>query len=339
MTMQNGDKWLQSEKERMEKDFKADVAPTPVKLTVREFMGKFSYMKRTPYLASHVRNKLDELDLVMNPDFMNVYIDAEISIQLESVPDGPDADQKSDPTPRIGMLEAANNEPTCVNPQDEVSVATTLMQLHGYSQLPVMPTKYRLEGIISWESIGARLSHGNERKSVKDFMEPAIEIPITTPMFDAINTIVEHGYVLVRGDKNAITGIITASDLSNQFKSMTGPFILIGEIEEHLRRLIHRKFTLEELKCSASGDSGNDDISGAADLTFGNYCHLLQNPDNWQKLNLNIDRAAFNKRLERVREIRNDVMHFNPEGLDDSDNMELLDMARFFQNLVRMGAM
>ena len=339
MTMQNGDKWLQAEKERMEQERQAGVAPTPVKLTARELTAKFGFLRRKHWLVSHVRNKLDELDLVMNPDFSSVHIGTEILIQWESGSDALDTDQKSDPTPRIGVLEAANNEPTCVNPQDEISIATTLMQLYGYSQLPVMPTKYKLDGIISWESIGARLSHGNELKSVKDFMEPAIEIPITTPMFDAINTIVEHGYVLVRGDKNAITGIITASDLSNQFKSMTGPFILIGEIEEHLRRLIHRKFTLEELKCSASGDSSNDDISGAADLTFGNYCHLLQNRDNWRKLNLNIDRAVFNERLERVREIRNDVMHFNPEGLDDSDTMELLDMARFFQNLVRMGAM
>ena len=336
MTMENGDRWLQAEKERMEQERQAGVAPMPVKLTARELAARFGFVRRKNWLVSHVRNKLDELDFVMNPDFGNVHIDTQISIQWESGSDSLDADQKSDATPRIGLLEAANNKPTGVNPQDEISVATTLMQLHDYSQLPVMPTKYKLDGIISWESIGARLSHGNERKSVKDFMEPAIEIPITTPMFDAINTIVEHGYVLVRGDKNAITGIITASDLSNQFKSMTGPFILIGEIEEHLRRLIHRKFTLDELKDSSLRPKN---IYGAADLTFGDYCQLLGKSDNWQKLDLNIDRAAFTKRLERVRDIRNDVMHFNPEGLDDSDTMELIDMARFFQNLVRMGAM
>ena len=338
MTMQNGDRWLRTEKARMEQERQDGVVPTPIKLSARELAAKFGFMRRKKWFVSHVRNKIDELDLVMNPDFGNVHIDTRISIQWESDSDSLVTDQKSDPTPRIGLLEAANKEPTFVNPSDNIRVATTLMQLHDYSQLPVVTSRHSLKGIISWKSIGARLSHGNGCELVEDCMETANEIPITTPMFDAINTIVEHGYVLVRDDRNAITGIITASDLSSQFKTMTGPFILIGEIEEHLRRLIHRKFTLEKLKNSASDDPGLADITGAADLTFGNYCRLLQNPDNWRNLNLNIDRAAFTKRLDRVRYIRNDVMHFNPEGLDDSDTMELLDMARFFQNLVRMGA-
>ena len=336
MTMQNGGIWLRAEKERMEQERQAGVAPTPVKLTARELTAKFGFMRRKHWLVNHVRNKLDELELVMNPDFSNVHIDTEISIQWESE-DGLEPRQKSDPTPQIGVLEAAKKEPTCVKPNNPISLATTLMQLYDYSQLPVMTSKHSLKGIISWKSIGARFSHGKANGTVQDFMdEQAIEIPITTPMFDAINTIVEHGYVLVRGDENTISGIVTASDLSSQFKAMTGPFILIGEIEAHLRRLIHGKFNLTELKKAADRP---EDINGGADLTFGGYCKLLQNHDNWRKLDLKIDCGAFTKRLGRVREIRNDVMHFNPEGLDDSDTMELLDMARFFQSLVRMGAM
>ena len=338
MTMESGDAWLQTVRARLDEEIQKGAAPMAEKITARELTAKFGFMRRKPWLVSHVRNKLDELQLVMNPDFNNVHIDAEISIQRES-DNGLRLDQRPDATPRIGILESANNEPTCVNPQDKLSVATSLMQLRDYSQLPVMTGKRDLKGIISWKSISARLSHGNNCELVKDCMDPANEILITTPMFDAINTIVEHGYVLVRNEKNIITGIVTASDLSSQFKTMTGPFILIGEIEEHLRRLIHGKFHPEELKKSASNDdSDSKKISGAADLTFGNYCRLLQDPKNWQKLNLNIDKRAFNERLECVRVIRNNVMHFNPEGLDDSDTRELLDMARFFQNLVRMGA-
>ena len=335
MTMESGDAWLQSIKTRQEEEIQNGAVPAPEKITARELTAKFGFMRRKHWLVSHVRNKLDELQLVMNPDFSNVHIDAEISIQRES-DNGLGLDQKPDATPRIGILEAANIEPTCVNPQDKLSVATSLMQLHDYSQLPVMESKYRLNGIVSWESIGARLSLGNKCESVRDCTDPANEILITTPMFDAINTIVEHGYVLVRDEKNIITGIVTASDLSNQFKAMTGPFILIGEIEEHLRRLVHGKFTLDELKKSADMP---ENISGAADLTFGGYCRLLENQGNWENLNLNIDRKVFKDWLDRVRMIRNDVMHFNPEGLDDSDARQLLDMARFFQNLVRMGAM
>ena len=336
MTFQNGDAWLQSIKTQQEEEVQNGAVPAPKKITARELTAKFGFMRRKHWLVSHVRNKLDELELVMNPDFGNVHIDAEISIQRESVSDESDSDQRSDATPRIGMLGAANKHPTCVKPTQAISVATTLMQFNDYSQLPVMTNERDLKGIISWESIGSRLSHGKECQFVRHCMDPANEILITTPMFDAINIIVKHGYVLVRDERNIITGIVTASDLSSQFKAMTGPFILIGEIEEHLRRLVHGKFTLDELKRSSDIP---ESVSGAADLTFGGYCRLLENQGNWEKLELNIDRKIFKDWLDRVRVIRNDVMHFSPEELDEPDTKQLLDMARFFQNLVRMGAM
>ena len=71
-------------------------------------------------------------------------------------------------------------------------------------------------------------------------------------------------------------------------------------------------------------------IEGPADLTFGGHCRLLENRDNWEQLTLNVDRKVFVKCLHSVREIRNDVMHFNPDGLDDDRREELRDLARFF---------
>ena len=104
------------------------------------------------------------------------------------------------------------------------------------------------------------------------------------------------------------------------------------------RNLIHHKFTTEELQ-TASGPEGGRAVEGSSDLTLGSYCRLLQNNDNWDKLGLQIDRSLFTKHLEEVRKIRNDVMHFNLDGLDDDQTKELQDLARFFENLVRLGAM
>lgn len=338
MTMEQGDAWLECVANRMKQEFEKGNAPRPEKLTIREFIGKFGWSKRTPYLLNHVRNSMEKLEIRTIPDIEYHYLGAGISIELD--PQSADVDLKTqpDPTYRIEMLEAANRKPMTVSPNSDLNAATTMMLLHDYSQLPVMQGNYTLNGIVSWESIGARLSLGKECNEVRECMVPAHEIPSTTPLLQAISTIVEHGYVLVRGDKNTITGIVTASDLSEQFVSMAGPFLFIGQIEGHLRQLIHRKFTIEELRNSSPSPEERKRINGSADLTLGNYQSLFGNRENWQKLNLQIDRAEFVHHICRVREIRNEVMHFDPDGLSEEDVKMLSDVSHFFESLVQMGA-
>ena len=101
-----------------------------------------------------------------------------------------------------------------------------------------------------------------------------------------------------------------------------------------MRRLVHRKFTLEELRQSAAGSEGRP-INGSADLTLGNYCHLLQNPGNWERLGLPVDRAFVNERLKEVRNIRNDVMHFNLVGLEPDQKQALQEFVRYLRELNR----
>ena len=74
---------------------------------------------------------------------------------------------------------------------------------------------------------------------VRECMGPAREIESKAPLFEAVGVISEHGYVLVRGQDRTITGIVTASDVVDQFEQIARPFLLVGEIEEYLRRLIY----------------------------------------------------------------------------------------------------
>ena len=335
MTFEQGNAWLNNLKKQMEEDIRNGAAPKTEELTVREFIGKFGWAKRTPYLLNHVRNRMDMLGLRMTPDFGFPYLGAKMLIELDSQSVGVESEAQADPTHRIDMLEAANRPPMSVDPNAALNVATTIMLFHDFPQLPVVQGKQNLKGIITWESIGSRLSLGKECKTVKDCMVSARAIPSRTPLFDAISTIVERGYVLVRGANNSIVGIVTASDLSDQFASMAGPFLFIGQIEGHLRQLIHRKYTIEELRSASLNPCR---IEGAADLTLGDYQQLLSKKENWEKLNLDIDRREFVHHIERVREIRNEVMHFDPDGLEDDDVSMLRDVAKFFENLARMKA-
>jgi len=67
------------------------------------------------------------------------------------------------------------------------------------------------------------------------------EIAAKMPVFDAIQTIVEYGYVLVRDEHRTITGIVTPSDLTLRFQTLTEPFPILREIELHVRRLLSDK--------------------------------------------------------------------------------------------------
>ena len=339
MTIPEGLQWLEATATRMRDAIANGALPTPERISVRNLLLRFGYVKRGNWINSQIRNGLERYNLDTDQDFAVGWIDSPIIISLDSdEPEAPAPRHIYDPTHRIGSLEAANKHPTSVSPDGFLNAATTIMQLHDYSQLPVMDTQWKVSGIISWKSIGARLSLGRECLHVRDCIDPAKELPVTTPLFDAIATIAEHGYVLVRGSDNKITGIVTATDLSLQFMQLAGPFLFIGEIEGHLRHLIHGKFRLEQLQ-AASVSEGKRAIEGSGDLTLGGYCRLLQDKENWKQLDLNIDRVEFVKHLNAVRQIRNDVMHFNPDGLSDDETKELQDIARFFENLVRIGAM
>ena len=167
-------------------------------------------------------------------------------------------------------------------------------------------------------------------------MESPQIIQIEASLFSAIEIIAEHDYVLVRARDRSIRGIVTASDLSHQFRQLAEPFLLIGEIENHVRRLIHGKFTVDELG-EARDDEDDRLVEGISDLTFGEYVRLLQDKDRWKKLKLEIDRREFIKGLDGIRQIRNDVMHFDPDGLSDSDMKALRDFAGFLRKLWEMG--
>ena len=336
--MVNGSEWLSQVAERMRNAVSNGAAPTPEQVTVRELVQKFGYHKRGDTANSAIRNGLERNGLTTDRDFAVGYINSDIRILLDSDTfDSPETHSTSDPTHRIGSLEAANQTPVSVHPDKPLSTATTIMLLHDFSQLPVMTNERQVCGIISWKSIGARLSMGQECEFVRQCMDTAEILADSTPLFEAIATIAEHGYVLVRGADSRIKGIVTATDISFQFMQLAGPFLFVGEIEGYLRQLIHGKFTVEELS-AAAGPVDGQTIGGSGDLTLGGYCRLLENPSNWEKLNLAVDRSEFVKHLDVVRQIRNDVMHFSPDGLTEEQTKDLQDMARFFENLVGTGA-
>ena len=332
--MDEGYQWLKSVADKMKGDASKGAAPEPERLTVRQLLQRFGFQRRGEWINNHIRNGMEKFKLRTDQDFTTAWLDAWIAIE-------PDADASGasgmphapDPTHRVGQLEAANRKPKSVKPESLLSEATTMMQMNDYSRLPVMRDERDVSGIVTWKSIGARTALGRKSTHVKDCMEPAQVIPSNTRLFDAIREVSKHGYVLVRARDKTIAGIVTATDISRLFLELAGPFLFIGEIEGHLRNLIHGTFTLDQLR-KASGDE--KPIEGSADLALGDYQQLLGNKDNWEQLGLGVDRKEFIRNLDSVRKIRNEIMHFNPDGIDDDQRRTIRNAARFLDQLARL---
>lgn len=308
--------------------------------TVRSLLLWFGASRRGWRVCSDIRATLKHYRLKTSPDFEYAYIDGLISFVPDGAGEKGDAESGiaiADPTYRIGRLEAANKSPVTVKPDATLPEAVTLMLTQDFSQLPVMTNDRDVKGIVSWKTIGSRLALEKKCGLVRECMEPAQEIGIEDSLFSAISIIAEHDYVLVRAQDKKISGIITASDFNIQFRKLAEPFLLVGEIENGVRQILHGKFTKAELNAAKAPGDEEREIEGVADLTFGEYIRLVESEKRWKKLKLAIHRVEFVKRLDCVREIRNDVMHFDPDGLEDTDLEKLREFAQFLKRLRDVG--
>lgn len=239
----------------------------------------------------------------------------------------------ADPIYRISKLASSARKPLSVSPDTKLEEAVTHMLTNDFSQLPVMTSERDVKGMITWATIGSRLAIGKNCLVAREVMEQHHEIRSDASLISAIGFIAEHQYVLVRGHDQKITGIVTASDLSLQFQQLAEPFLLLGEIENHLRQVISQRFTHTELRSAKDPTDTKREVTSAADLTYGEYKRLLENPERWDKLNITVDRKTCMEKFENVRRIRNDVMHFDPDGIPEKDLQAIREFARFLQRL------
>ena len=241
-----------------------------------------------------------------------------------------------DPILRIGDLDAATPITVCLD--DPLSRATTTMWLNNFSQLPVIKnnTDSDVCGVISWKSIGLRLSSGGEMKLVRQCMDENLSEWIVcngTPLLDVAQYIAEHDYVLIQDDSGKVSKIVTASDLSHQFIKTARAFLTIGEIEYYLRKL----FPLpQKSNRKASCCRKTSYVPG-----ISAYVKEIEDPKSWKGFGscVNIDIDVVSNHFKCVNCIRHDVMHFKDnfrlqQGiLSSEDNEKLQNTLQFLRDL------
>jgi CBS domain-containing protein len=281
---------------------------SPPSITVRELLGYFGSRRRGFYKVQEIKNAFRHLHITTYPDFEDIWIDGQI--QFLSVPDTGRALDKgkagntgegeaangdelgniapsssppiapSDPTFRIGALPAANQGVVSVKPDEPVCLAITRMLTDDYSQLPVMTTPREVKGMITWSSIGAGKAFSNQGSAVRHYMEKHHEeVRAEQSLFEVLPTIVERGYVLVRAN-GEYTGIVTASDVSLEFKQRTEPFLLLSEIEQHIRNLIVNRIPLAQIQIARNPADDERRVESISDLTLGECIRIFQVEEN-----------------------------------------------------------
>jgi len=322
--------------------------------SVRTLLLWFGFNGRNNQTNQQVQGALDFLKLKTDPDFISAGIDDNITFvpKYDTVREptgavGTDvhvnvnagaivttAGNSSEGSAyRIGKLPSARKVPVSVSSETTTEEVVTLMLVRDFSQLVVLNPGKEVVGLVSWKSLGSRLALGKRCRVAADFTEKHPEVGAETSVFDAIPMIVDHGCVLVRDGSGKVRGIVTASDLAVKFAQFGEPFLLLEEIENQVRGLIGTKFTREQLEAACDPHDSSRSVEGTADLRFDEYIRLLDHPDRWDRLSLDIDRRMFIRGLEHISRIRGEVMRFDAAGIKEDDLAELRTFAQFLRQL------
>ncbi|MEU8608203.1 hypothetical protein AB0C29_09395 [Actinoplanes sp. NPDC048791] len=315
--------WLRTARVRAEGD-------APERISVRELLSFWGARDRGDQIV-RIEADLANHGLATRPNFRSVTLETRVTI----ITAAQEADQETDEaveaavTPAddedeaesryiglmVGNLASALAGAESVKPTATLEEAKTKLLLNDYSQLAVLSGRHNLRGAVTWQSIAQALLD-DPHAVLADAIVPARDVSYRSDLLTVLEELRRRGFLFVRNESNEIAGIVTAADVAGRYGEMANPFILIGDLDRLLRRIIIRKITLAEV-VAACDPSGNR-IKSHDDMAMGDYQRILENPALWAKLGLPLDRATFVARINAIRTVRNAVMHFNPDPLPDN---------------------
>ncbi|AEB45396.1 CBS domain-containing protein [Micromonospora maris AB-18-032] len=298
--------------------------------------------------TAQVEADLANHGLTTSPDFRAVNLDRVIQVVLlqDHEASESDADDTAETSsPNIGELgeESVDIGLTLDNlfphrmslvsvaPTATFEEAITAMELNDYSQVAVLANSHTLYGSVSWESIAAA-KHRDPGASFGDAIDRRARDRVfdyDTRLLDVLSTLQQHGFIFVRDDQRKISGIVTAADVVRKYDETATPFFLIGEIDQELRHLIVNTFDEETVRQACGG--AHLSFKSLETMTMAQYQAVLNNANCWEQLGWPLSRGLFIERLDEIRRIRNNVMHFNPDPVRASEMAKLRNFLRLIQ--------
>ncbi|MBF6061668.1 CBS domain-containing protein [Nocardia terpenica] len=295
---------------------------SPRELTIRSLLEHWGAERRTAGVVSAIKADLAGKGLTTRPPFTEGELSSTVAIiPLGTEPNGTTvpADQArevEDVTEPVPVTRRLNNLPAklqYVSSTDDLTRAITIMVRNNYSQVAVIDENGAYHGAVTWESIG-KAHVATDRPTLTDAIVRAPVVDHDALLLDQIRTIYDNGFVFVYApDRQRVTGILTASDLTEQSGTLARPFILVEEAENRLRRALE-PFFFDHIKPKLPPHMRRR-VTSIADLTFGNYVTWLTDKSHWAMVGWRLDHGQFIDLLETVRRARNDLMHFSPDPL------------------------
>lgn len=229
----------------------------------------------------------------------------------------------------LNDIPSATVEPVVlVKATDTLTRARTLMELHDFSQLPVVRGKGTIPvGVVSWLSIGKTLSRIPNATLSDCIAADAPKHRLSDELLPTIPTINRHGFVLVVRDDRSISGIVTSADIGDKLVTIAQPFLLVQECERRLRAiistLIDAGLVKKEELASRIADENKRDFGDPSDLTFGDVCAIVKWKNTREFFGSNYDFDEVGNALDKVAALRNALMHFRVRELEH-DQAEVL---------------
>ncbi|MFI2640607.1 CBS domain-containing protein [Streptomyces sp. NPDC018610] len=313
-------------------------------VSVQEILDLFQVRVRDHRTVHRISQALTDAGLTTLPDFAVCGLRSTVDVvPLAAVPaqrTPADADDEADATDEalpshalpqrllLGDIPSARRGLVSVGPGTPLSQTTFLMRTKGLSQIPVTTGMAQVHGVVTWGSV-AKMYEAGKPATLNNAMEKD-----SLPVFDArqeffavLPVIREHGYLLVRGDDGCLSGIVTATDVTERFEGAARPFFIVGEIESLLRRCLGAALDAETIKAVQTNKKPEQRTGQVSDLMFGDYLRLLDGDQtkqslaeradrNWEALKWhNMPREQFIGLLKRVKDIRNRIAHFDEKPL------------------------
>ena len=304
-----------------------------VQMTKHELYRKLGYGRRTQRTIGDVNAFLNENDLLTTPADHGHGCDKEF-IKIMPKPLATCAPNPH-PVKTVGILPSASKSPISVLQTDQLSRAITYMQKNNFSQLPVEDGHKKLLGYISWRTILMAHMHGTTSSIVSDYMEKDCPIVSNSQLLlDAFNIVSERDFAIVLNDSKLVCGIVTLDDISDQCLLWTRAYILLLDIESQIRLILNERILKEKMQEVCIDKDAKHKPETLDELCIGDYVAIFANDDNWQRLKLqNVDKTIFLSSLNKIREIRNKVMHFRDSGICDEEETELVNFVNYLNEI------
>jgi CBS domain-containing protein len=220
-----------------------------------------------------------------------------------------------------------------VPPHTPVGEALQLMLEKRFSQLPVMENGEVL-GVFSLWSLtqnlvlapGIKVEALLKNMEVGELMEQLPKVTVKESIHSILSHLERHEAILV-GSPHGLQAVATSTDVLRYFYNVARPYILLQEIELALRNLIALCAPEEKLKecidraLAKSYEARKWAVpANLTEMSFEDYRTIITCSGNWPVFErlLGHNRELVSAKLERLREIRNDVFHFR-------DDISLLD--------------